>query len=284
MKLKIGISPCPNDTFIFYALLHNKIDTEGINFEVLMKDVEQLNSLAFRAELPITKLSYHALAYLTDKYDLLNTGSALGNNCGPLLIAKRNIALSEIANCNVLIPGKFTTANFLFNLAFPKVAEKEEVIFSKIEDMILQGKADAGVIIHENRFTYEEKGLVKLIDLGEYWEEKYNLPIPLGGIVIDKQLSTSTKQMVDRVIKRSVEYAFENQNETLEYVRMFAQEMDDAVILKHIGLYVNSFTSDLGLKGKEAVQKLYQVAEEKKIIPPISRLEFVPVTSSRKRS
>jgi len=277
MKLKIGISPCPNDTFIFYALLHAKIDTEGIDFEVLMEDVEQLNNLAFKTELPITKLSYHAFAYLTDRYDLLNAGSALGNNCGPLLIAKRDISLSEIPKCKILIPGKFTTANFLFNLAFSKVLEKQEVLFSEIEDMLIEGRGDAGVIIHENRFTFAEKGLVKLIDLGEFWEEKYKLPIPLGGIVIRKDIPLSIKQKVDRVIKKSIEFAFEHPEETLAYVKNFAQEMEVDVMKKHIDLYVNSFSLDLGLTGKQAIKELYRVAEERNIIPPVSNLAFVPV-------
>jgi len=277
MRLKIGISPCPNDTFIFFALLNGKIDTEGIVFDVIMKDVKELNDLAFKAELPITKLSYHAFAYLTDKYELLNSGSALGNNCGPLVIADKKIPLSEVPGLRVLIPGKFTTANFLFNLVFPKAPNKTEVIFSEIEQMLLDGKADAGVIIHENRFTYEEKGLVKLIDLGEYWEEQYKLPIPLGGIVIDTNLPLETKQTVDRVIKRSIEYAMKHTKETLEFVRLFSQEMDDEVILKHINLYVNEYSVDLGAKGKEAIRKLFQVAEEKSIIPPVAALKFVPL-------
>ena len=190
MKLTLGFSPCPNDTFIFDAMVHHKIDTEGLEFEVVMEDVEELNQRAFAHELDITKLSFHAYAYLINRYVLLSAGSALGNNCGPLLIAKKEMSEKEINNSKIAIPGKFTTANFLLGLAYPKAQNKIPVLFSEIEEAILSGKVDAGLVIHETRFTYHERGLVKIIDLGEYWEGDTGLPIPLGGIVVKRGLST----------------------------------------------------------------------------------------------
>ncbi len=267
MKLSLGFSPCPNDTFIFYAMLHGKVDTEGLEFEVLMADVEELNQKAFAKALDITKLSYHAFAYLLHDYVLLDAGSALGNNCGPLLIAKQQLTVAELEQAHIAIPGKYTTANFLFRLAYPSLADGQEMLFSDIESAVLQNKVDAGLIIHENRFTYQEKGLVKIRDMGEYWEDTYQMPIPLGGIVAQRNLALEVQQKINRVLKRSVVYAQENPSETLPYVSQFAQEMDTTVMQQHIQLYVNQYTRDLGEKGKAAVRTLFKVAEEKNIIP-----------------
>lgn len=260
MKLTLGYSPCPNDTFIFDAMIHHKIDTEGLEFEVHLGDVEQLNQKAFANELNITKLSYHAYAYLISNYALLTSGSALGNNCGPLLIAKTAISKEALNSKKIAIPGKYTTANFLLSLAFPEAQEKQETLFSNIEQQVLDGQVDAGLIIHENRFTYQDRGLVKLIDLGEWWEQKTQLPIPLGGIVVQRHLPLELQQKINRVLRRSIEFAFENPDASLPYVRAHAQEMDLAVIQQHIGLYVNDFSVDLGTKGKAAIQYLFDTA------------------------
>jgi 1,4-dihydroxy-6-naphthoate synthase len=260
MKLTLGYSPCPNDTFIFDAMIHHRIDTEGLDFEVQLGDVEQLNQKAFANELNITKLSYHAYAYLISDYALLTSGSALGNNCGPLLIAKTAIPKEALAHKKIAIPGKYTTANFLLSLAFPKAQQKQETLFSNIEQQVLSGEVDAGLIIHENRFTYQDRGLVKLIDLGEWWEQTTQLPIPLGGIVVQRSLPVDLQQKVNRVLRRSIEFAFENPAASLPYVRAHAQEMDLAVIQQHIGLYVNDFSVDLGAKGKAAIQHLFDTA------------------------
>jgi 1,4-dihydroxy-6-naphthoate synthase len=267
MKLTLGYSPCPNDTYIFYAMTHGKIDTEGLEFEVILADVEELNQKAFAGALDITKLSYHAYGHLLNDYALLHAGSALGNNCGPLLISKHPMTKAEVQKARIAIPGKYTTANFLLNLAFPNAQNKEEYLFSDIEDAVLNEKVDAGLIIHENRFTYQEKGLKKIIDLGEYWETETQLPIPLGGIVIKRNLPEAVQQKVDRVLKRSVEFAFQYPEATKDYVKAHAQEMDEKVMFQHINLYVNSFTKDLGEKGKKAINSLFDVAQEKKIIP-----------------
>ncbi len=275
MQLTLGFSPCPNDTFIFDAMIHGKIDTEGLSFDVLMADVEELNKKAMAGEIQITKLSYHAYAYLTDKYQLLNAGSALGNNCGPLLIAKRVYNDKEIPSLKVAIPGKYTTANFLLSLAYPNIENKKEMLFSDIEPAVLNDEVDAGLIIHENRFTYEQKGLKKIVDLGEYWENNTGLPIPLGGIVIKRDLDTSLKQKVDRVLRRSVEFALKKPEQTMSFVRQYAQEMDEKVMMQHVGLYVNDFTVNLGEKGRKAIEFMFEKAEQLNIVQIKNRRMFI---------
>lgn len=267
MKLSLGFSPCPNDTFIFDAMLHGRIDTEGLEFEVFMEDVETLNRRAFLGELDITKLSYHAYAYLLEKYVLLDAGSALGKNCGPLLIAKQPMTDDEVENNVIAIPGKYTTANFLFSLAFPNAKNKVETVFSEIENAVLDGRVGAGLIIHENRFTYEQKGLKKIIDLGEFWEESTGMPIPLGGIVVKRNLPEDIKRKVNRVMERSVRYAFEHPADSKDFVKANAQEMEESVMNSHIQLYVNEFTKNLGGDGRSAVGRLFDVARARGIVP-----------------
>jgi len=266
MKLKLGFSPCPNDTFMFDAMIHGKIDTEGLEFKLVMEDVEKLNQLAFAEKLDITKLSYHAYAYLTESYKLLDAGSALGNNCGPILIAKKHLTPIEINNALIGIPGKMTTANFLLSLAYPNATRKVELLFSDIEQALIDEKIDAGLIIHENRFTFQEKGLVKLLDCGEYWESTTQLPIPLGGIVVSSKLPKEIQQKVNRVMKRSVEFAFENPDASKVFVKEHAQEMEEEVMRKHIQLYVNEYSVSLGSDGKKAIETLFEEAKRKKII------------------
>jgi len=271
--ISIGFSPCPNDCFIFDAMIHGKIDTEGLIFEPVMEDVEALNQKAFMGLLAVTKLSYHAYAHLTEMYQLLNAGSALGNNCGPLLIAKSELEVTP--STRIAIPGKYTTANFLLSLAFPQAVNKTETIFSGIEDAVLNGDADAGLIIHENRFTYEQKGLKKLIDLGEYWETLAKAPIPLGGIVARRDMPEELKHKIDRVLRRSVEYAFANPGASLNFVKAHAQEMSEEVMYKHIGLYVNKYSVDLGAEGRRAVKLLFDKATELGVIGKIEEEIFL---------
>ncbi len=288
MKLTLGFSPCPNDTFIFDALIHHKIDTEGLEFEVFFDDVETLNQRAFRAEQDITKLSFHAFAYVTDKYVLLNSGSALGFGVGPLVISREQSALSFkpsalssqlsamktrnadfISNLKIGIPGKYTTANFLFSLAFPEAKNKIQMLFTEIEHKLVDGEIDLGLIIHENRFTYQKKGLHKVIDLGEFWENLTGCAIPLGGIVIRRDLPLGIKQKFDRVLKRSVEFAFENPKSGINFIKQHAQEMDEEVMYNHIELYVNKYSVELGEEGRKAVEVLFDMALEKGILPNI---------------
>lgn len=287
MKLSLGFSPCPNDTFIFDALIHHKIDTEGLEFEPEYYDVETLNHKAFAAKLDITKLSYHAFAYAIEEYELLDAGSALGFGVGPLLICKDENLAAELASyvdrelpesfqkLKVGIPGKYTTANFLLGLAYPKLQDKVELVFSDIEGALLDGSIDIGLIIHENRFTYQQKGLYKVQDLGEYWEKTTKSPIPLGGIVIKRSLAPEIKQKVNRLIQESVEFAFANPKSGIDYIRSHAQEMKEDVMYKHIELYVNQYSSDLGDLGRNAIRTLFQKAKELHLIPENQRNIFL---------
>ncbi len=266
MHLSLGFSPCPNDTFIFDAMIHNRIDTEGLTFECVMEDVEALNHRAFRRDLAVTKLSYHALAHLVDAYALLESGSALGKGVGPLLIAKSLDVQKTLNQSLVAIPGVYTTANFLFSLAFPEAKNKKELVFHDIEGAVLRGDVGAGVIIHENRFTYQNHGLVKLMDLGEFWETATGMPIPLGGIVVRRDLPMDVQQKIERVMRRSVQYAFANPKASYDFVAQHAQEMDETVRQKHIDLYVNHFTEGLGEQGRAAVSKLFEMALERGLV------------------
>lgn len=266
-KLTLGFSPCPNDTFIFDALVNGKIDTGDIEFEVVLEDVAELNKKAFSQTLDITKLSYHAFAHLLPHYELLHAGSALGNNCGPLLIARQPISPEDIPNCTIAIPGQYTTANFLLGLAFPTATQKKIMLFSDIEKAVLDGKVDIGLIIHENRFTYQDKGLVKLMDLGEYWETATKLPIPLGGIVIKRNIPYTVKHKVDNLLQESVQYAFNHPKGATNYMKQYAQEMSTEIMFQHVDLYVNKYSLALGEVGQKAIQHLFNVAQTKKIIP-----------------
>jgi len=271
MRLGLGVSPCPNDCFMIDAIVNRRIDLEGFEFSLHLADVEALNRSAFSGQADITKLSYHAYAYCADRYVALDAGSALGRNCGPILISKRSISKDEVAagKLKIAIPGKFTTANFLLGLAFPAALDKTELVFSDIESALLDGRYDAGLIIHENRFTYEAKGLKKIIDLGEFWEAETGQPIPLGAIVVRRSLSDAVKQTVNRVLRRSVEYAFANRTASLPFVREHAQEMSEDVMYKHIDLYVNAYSVDLGAEGRHAVETLFARAAAHRLIPSV---------------
>lgn len=261
MKLTLGFSPCPNDTFIFDALVNKKIDTQGLDFGVHLEDVQTLNEWAIAGKLDISKISYGVLPLLLDKYALLRSGGALGKGVGPMLISKKPV--EELSNAiekmRIGIPGENTTAHMLFSLAFPHAKQKQFLVFNQIEEAVLAGSIDAGVIIHENRFTYQDRGLVNLVDLGAYWEEKTTFPIPLGGIVIKKSYPASVQQQVDKLIRKSVEFAFSNYPSLTDYVRQHAQEMNEEVMRKHIDLYVNNYSIDLGEDGKMAIEKLMEV-------------------------
>ena len=259
MKLTLGFSPCPNDTFIFDALVNKKIDTKGLNFDIQLEDVETLNQWSFEGKLDITKLSFPALFQNLDKYTLLNSGAALGKGVGPLLICKSDLKIKNVADHSIAIPGVNTTANLLLSFAYPDAKNKHPMLFSEIEESILSNKTDLGVIIHENRFTYQQKGLFKIADLGEYWEEKMNVPIPLGGIAVKKSIDRLIGLKVEKMIKESLESAFKNYPLITDYVIQHAQEMNEDVMRQHIELYVNNFTANLGEDGKEAINLLHKI-------------------------
>ena len=276
-SLSLGFSPCPNDCFMFDAIVNGRIDLEGLSFTPHLADVEALNRETFSGAADVTKLSYHAYAYCRRDYVLLDAGSALGRNCGPLLISARPIAAEEVrrGRLRIAIPGVYTTANFLLGLAFPEAKDRTPLVFSEIEGALLDGRFDAGLIIHENRFTYEAKGLHKIVDLGEYWEGETGTPIPLGAIAIRRSLPDDVKRKVNRVVRRSVEYGFANRDASLPYVRAHAQEMNEAVMYKHIDLYVNQFSIDLGPEGKRAVTTLFEKAAALSLVPASSEPLFL---------
>lgn len=277
MKITLGISPCPNDTFIFDALINKKIDTGNFEFDVKLEDVQTLNQWALEGRLDISKISYGVLPLVIKNYQLLKSGGALGKGVGPLLIAPPALPGEEISHEGIspyihssiiAIPGINTTAHILFSLAFPQATQKRFLVFDEIENFVLEKNTDekrAGVIIHENRFTYQEKGLQKLMDLGENWELQTGLPIPLGGIVARKNIDKNIRQQIDALIKQSLEYAFENYTETLPlFVRSNAQEMDEKVMWQHINLYVNKYSLGLDIDGIAAVMKFFEVFTQMK--------------------
>ena len=261
MQLTLGFSPCPNDTFIFDALVNKKIDCLGIDFKVVLEDVQTLNQWAMQGKLPITKLSYGVLPLVLKNYAVLKSGSALGRGVGPLLIAPSPQHLIKVEAYLIAIPAEQTTAHLLFSMAYPKANKKVFLRYDEIENFVLSGKG-LGVIIHENRFTYAAKGLHKIIDLGDYWEQQTDSAIPLGGIVISRNIDIKTQKIVDGLIKKSIEYAFAHYPELNDYIRDHAQEMSEDVMRQHIDLYVNNFSIDLGIEGENAIKKLLQVYQQ----------------------
>lgn len=268
--LTLGYSPCPNDTFIFYALVHGKIDTGDLRFDEILLDVETLNRKAFASELDVTKVSFHAYGFLREKYHLLRSGGALGRGCGPLVVARRETTMNDLKGRKIAIPGRLTTAFLLLQLYDPALARDVVVMpFDRIMASVRDGLVDAGLIIHESRFTFPEYGLFKVRDLGEWWEEETGLPIPLGCIIAEKGLGQALIGRVDALIRMSVEYAFSHREETKEYIKDHSQELEDNVIEQHINLYVNDYSADLGGDGMAAVEELLKRAGEKGIIPGV---------------
>ncbi|MBM3413461.1 MAG: 1,4-dihydroxy-6-naphthoate synthase [Bacteroidetes bacterium] len=276
MKLRIGFSPCPNDTFIFDALVHNHIDTGNFQFEPVLEDVETLNQWAQEGKLDITKLSFPAFFSARNHYQLIDAGSALGKGVGPLLVTKEKCSLSaiDVSQRKVLLPGSNTTAHLLFSLAFPTATKKEFIVFSEIEEALLQNNQLLGVLIHENRFTYDRKGLTKIMDLGNYWEERFKVPIPLGGIAIKRSYAQPLKKQLEEWIRNSLAYSWANYPLLSLFVQSHAQEMEEEIMRKHIELYVNEYTHSLGQEGKHAIQVLFEkylaLQKQSPTDPPLS--------------
>ena len=256
MKLKLAISSCPNDTFMFDALINKKIDIAGYEFDLIIADIEQLNKMAFELLPDITKVSYHSFFKIMDNYQLLSSGSALGKSCGPLLISKHKIYPDELSDCSIAIPGENTTARLLLSLLFPNVSKTKEYLFADIEDVVLSNECDAGLVIHETRFTYRDRGLNLVADLGSLWEQKFNLPIPLGGIAVKRSLQYNVKNEISDVLRLSVEFAMSNPSSALNFMKQYAQDMDESVMMKHVDLYVNNYSIELGDEGIASIIKL----------------------------
>lgn len=275
MKLTLGFSPCPNDTFIFEALVNGRIDTEGLEYDWFLADVEELNRRAVAGDVDITKMSYHAYARAADRYLVLDSGSALGRGNGPLVVSKHPLGSGDLDDALIAIPGKYTTANLLFSIFWPKATRKREYLFSDIPGAILSDEVDAGVIIHETRFTYSAMGLQLIADTGELWEEMTGLPIPLGGIVVNRSLDEITAGKVNRAVRRSIEYARNSPGESADFIRKHAIETDAEITKEHIELYVNSFSLSLGQEGKAAILRLLAVAQEQGVIDPLPERIFL---------
>jgi 1,4-dihydroxy-6-naphthoate synthase len=265
-RVSLGYSPCPNDTFIFYGLVHGKI-SEAPVFQQVLEDIATLNSLALEGELDTTKISFHALAHLRERYCLLHAGGALGRGCGPLVVARERLEPGQLVGKKIAIPGKLTTAALLLRLFEPGIQDLVILPFDQIMDAVQQGAVDAGLIIHESRFTYSDYGLYEVIDLGAWWEEAAGHPIPLGGILARRDLGREQIERIDRSLRASVEYAHAHPEEVRGYVRTHAQEMDDQVMQAHIDLYVNDYTLDYGRDGEAAIADLLRRAEVAGIVP-----------------
>jgi 1,4-dihydroxy-6-naphthoate synthase len=265
MKLSLGFSPCPNDTFIFEALVNGRIDTEGVSFDWFLADVGELNRRAMEGTVDVTKMSFHAYAMAASNYLILDSGSALGRNNGPLVVSRRMMYPDELDDALIAIPGKYTTANLLFSIFWPGATRKREYIFSDIPDAVMSGEADAGLIIHETRFTYLSLGLKKVADTGELWEKMTGMPVPLGGIVVNRGVNEDIAAKVSRSIRRSIEYAWADPSASVDFIRRHASEIDPAVTNVHIRLFVNDFSLSLGQEGKAAITRLFSVAHERKV-------------------
>lgn len=275
MKLTLGFSPCPNDTFIFEAMVHGRVDTEGLEFDWFLADVEELNRRAADGSIDVTKMSFHAYANTAEQFLILDAGSALGRSNGPLVVSKRKIRPDELDEAVIAIPGKMTTANLLFSIFWPKATRKREYLFSDIPEAVLSGKADAGLIIHETRFTYRSMGLSLVADTGFLWEETTGLPVPLGCIAVNRKIDEDTAAKVDRAIRRSIEYARTSPDESVDFIRKHARETEADVTREHIKLYVNSFSLSLGEEGRAAIRRLFAVAREKAVVPPLPERIFL---------
>lgn len=256
MKIKLNFSTCPNDTFMFDALVNKKIDTKGVEFEVYMADIEDLNSIAMSEDVDVSKLSYATYPLLKDRFKILRAGSALGFGSGPLLVSRKKIYADEMGDVRVAVPGEHTTANRLLDIAFESVKEKRYYLFSDISEAVLSGEVDAGVLIHEERFTYQNRGLQLVTDLGEEWEQRFKLPIPLGAIVVNRSLDDDLQRLINSLLIDSIRYAFNNPLSSREYVKAYARELSDDTIEKHIKMFVNDFSLDIGYQGEAAVEKL----------------------------
>jgi 1,4-dihydroxy-6-naphthoate synthase len=273
MKITLGYSPCPNDTFIFYALTHDKLDCD-YEFEETLKDVETLNRMTLLKKFDVTKASFYGFGFVREDYCLLRSGSALGRGCGPLIVARRPMDQNNLCSKKIAIPGKMTTAYLLLQLFVPDAKNIVEMPFDKIMNAVSMGVVDAGLIIHESRFTYPQYDLVKIIDLGEWWEERTGLPIPLGGILAKRDLGVHIVNKIDALIRQSIEYAFRHPAQTRDYIKKNAQELEENVIDQHIKLYVNDYSLDIG-GGEIAVEELMKTAQDRELIPHSSKPIFI---------
>jgi 1,4-dihydroxy-6-naphthoate synthase len=274
MKLSLGFSSCPNDTFMFEAMVNKRIQPKGYEFDLLLADVEELNKKAMNAELDITKISIAAYPHFASSYQLLSAGGAIGTGNGPVLVSKKKLYTDELQNLLIAIPGIHTTARLLMSIIYPEAKNLKEYLFSDIEEAVLSGETDAGVIIHENRFTYQDKGLRKIADLGEEWEKLNHLPLPLGGIVIKRNLSSVVKSEFNKLLTDSIRFALEKPLLSLPFIKNYAQNLEESIIFQHIRLFVNDYSIQMGEEGKEAIQALFKKGFDVGSLPEINETIF----------
>jgi 1,4-dihydroxy-6-naphthoate synthase len=273
--LTLGFSPCPNDTFIFGALATGKLEVANFRLEIIHEDVETLNKLAREALLDFTKISFHAFALVVKRYALLSSGAALGRGCGPLVVAREARDIDSLHGEAIAIPGELTTANLLLQLygeGFPNV---HPMSYEAIMPRLQRGEFAAGVIIHEGRFTYHNYGLHQVLDLGAWWEKTQELPIPLGGILVRRDLGSDVAKVIEDAIRDSLNFARQSSEEIWTYIKTHAQEMDDEAIRQHIDLYVNDYSLDLGEEGRLAIKTLLELAHERDLLPPVTASLFL---------
>jgi 1,4-dihydroxy-6-naphthoate synthase len=274
-KIQLGFSTCPNDTFMFGGLVQGLTDYDPSGLDLVMKDIEVLNNLAAEHHTTISKISFASYPFIADEYQILNSGSALGYKNGPILVSRRKIYPDEVKDLHIAIPGERTTANLLLEILFPGVKQKTTYLFSDIEDVVMDNGCDAGLIIHENRFTYQKKGLLKIADLGELWGKEFDSPVPLGGIVVKRKLPYKQKKSFEKALSASIDMAFKDANPIWPFIKKNAVGMDDEVIKAHIDLYVNEFSRDLGEKGRKAIRILLKKGEERGILPGVGEDIFL---------
>lgn len=276
MKITIGFSTCPNDTYIFDALVNGKINNRGIEFIPVLADVEELNSKALDGDLDVSKMSYFAYGHVSANYKVLDAGSALGWGNGPLMVSRRKIYPDEVSGARIAVPGMLTTANFLTVLAFPEARNKKDYLFSDIEDVVLSDEADIGVLIHETRFTYRERGLKLIIDLGEYWEKYTNMPIPLGGIMVHRRIPGEVQVEIQGLIRESIEFSINNPGSAIDYMKRYSRELKEEILYKHVDTFVNNHSLSLGAEGRNAVLKLLESGSSLKLFTAPAGEVFVP--------
>ena len=274
MKLSLGFSTCPNDTFMFEALVNKRIQAKGYEFDLQLADVEELNKKALAGELDITKISIAAYPHFASTYQLLSAGGAIGTGNGPVLVSKKKIYPDEMQNLLIAIPGIHTTARLLMSIIYPEAKDLREYLFSDIEDAVLSDATDAGVIIHENRFTYMDKGLRKISDLGEEWEKLTHLPLPLGGIAIKRSLSSNVKTEFNKLLSESIRFALDKPLISLPFVKKYAQNLQEAIIFQHIKLFVNEYSANMGEEGKESINALFKRGYDVGSLPQINEAIF----------
>ncbi len=272
--IRVGHSPDSDDAFMFYALTHDKLDNGDLRFVHQLEDIETLNRRALQGELEVSAISIHAFAYLADRYALLASGCSMGDNYGPKLIAREPMTLDDLKGKTIAIPGKLTTAYLTLQLCLGKDVQVEVMPFDQILPAVAEGRAEVGLIIHEGQLFYQDKGLRQIVDLGQWWQAKTGLPLPLGGNVVRKDLGEPTITEVARLIRGSIEYALSHRQEALDYALNYARDLDPGLADRFVGMYVNEWTVDYGPRGREAVRLLLQEAAKAGLIPPVE-VDFV---------